>query len=422
MSLIFYIKVSMLKQVDPEIYNLIEFEKRRQRDSLNLIPSENCVSPAVLEALGSVLTNKYSEGYPKKRYYGGNKYIDEIENLAIERAKRLFGAEHVNVQPYSGSPANLEVYFALLSPGDKIMGMDLASGGHLTHGAPVNFSGKIYHFVPYGVDKKTGFINYEEVAKLAKKEKPKMLVCGATSYPRTINFKKFAQIAHSVGAYCLADIAHIAGLVATGFHPSPFPYCDIATTTTHKTLRGPRGAMIMCKKELSDKIDRAVFPGMQGGPHNHQTAAIAVCLKEAEKPEFKNYVGQLIKNSKVLADELKEQGLKLVSGGTDNHITLIDLRNLSITGKEAQEILEKVGIIVNKNVIPDEKRKPWDPSGIRLGPPALTTRGMKEKEMKQIGKIIAEVLKDHKNEILLKAAAKEIKEISKKFPLPDEVG
>ena len=412
----------MLKQVDPEIYNLIEFEKRRQRDSLNLIPSENCVSPAVLEALGSVLTNKYSEGYPKKRYYGGNKYIDEIENLAIERAKRLFGAEHVNVQPYSGSPANLEVYFALLSPGDKIMGMDLASGGHLTHGAPVNFSGKIYHFVPYGVDKKTGFINYEEVAKLAKKEKPKMLVCGATSYPRTINFKKFAQIAHSVGAYCLADIAHIAGLVATGFHPSPFPYCDIATTTTHKTLRGPRGAMIMCKKELSDKIDRAVFPGMQGGPHNHQTAAIAVCLKEAEKPEFKNYVGQLIKNSKVLADELKEQGLKLVSGGTDNHITLIDLRNLSITGKEAQEILEKVGIIVNKNVIPDEKRKPWDPSGIRLGPPALTTRGMKEKEMKQIGKIIAEVLKDHKNEILLKAAAKEIKEISKKFPLPDEVG
>jgi glycine hydroxymethyltransferase len=418
----FYIKVSMLKQVDPEIYNLIEFEKRRQRDSLDLIPSENCVSPAVLEALGSVLTNKYSEGYPKKRYYGGNKYIDEIENLAIERAKKIFGAEHVNVQPYSGSPANLEVYFALLSPGDKIMGMDLASGGHLTHGSPVNFSGKIYHFVPYGVDKKTGFINYEEVAKLAKKEKPKMLVCGATSYPRTINFKKFAQIAHSVGAYCLADIAHIAGLVAAGFHPSPFPYCDIATTTTHKTLRGPRGAMIMCKKELSDKIDKAVFPGMQGGPHNHQTAAIAVCLKEAEKPEFKNYVGQLIKNNKVLADELKEQGLKLVSGGTDNHITLIDLRNLSITGKEAQEILEKVGIIVNKNVIPDEKRKPWDPSGIRLGPPALTTRGMKEKEMKQIGKIIAEVLKDHKNEILLKAAAKEIKEISKKFPLPDEVG
>jgi len=416
----FYIKVSMLKQVDPEIYNLIEFEKRRQRDSLDLIPSENCVSPAVLEALGSVLTNKYSEGYPKKRYYGGNKYIDEIENLAIERAKKIFGAEHVNVQPYSGSPANLEVYFALLSPGDKIMGMDLASGGHLTHGSPVNFSGKIYHFVPYGVDKKTGFINYEEVAKLAKKEKPKMLVCGATSYPRTINFKKFAQIAHSVGAYCLADIAHIAGLVAAGFHPSPFPYCDIATTTTHKTLRGPRGAMIMCKKELSDKIDKAVFPGMQGGPHNHQTAAIAVCLKEAEKPEFKNYVGQLIKNNKVLADELKEQGLKLVSGGTDNHITLIDLRNLSITGKEAQEILEKVGIIVNKNVIPDEKRKPWDPSGIRLGPPALTTRGMKEKEMKQIGKIIAEVLKDHKNEILLKAAAKEIKAMSKKFPLPDE--
>lgn len=403
-----------LSKIDPKIYRLIKLEEKRQKECLNLIPSENYTSKAVLEALGSVLTNKYSEGYPQKRYYGGNQYIDKIETLTIERAKKLFGAEHANVQPYSGSPANLAVYFALLSPGAKIMGMDLASGGHLTHGSPVNFSGKFYHFIPYSVDEQTGFLNYDQIEKLAKKTKPKMIVCGATSYPRIIDFKRFAQIAHSIGAYCLADIAHIAGLVVAGYHPSPFPYADVVTTTTHKTLRGPRGAIIMCKKDLSDKIDRAVFPGIQGGPHNHQTAAIAVCLKEAQKAEFKKYVGQLVKNAKVLAEELKNQGLKLVSGGTDNHLILVDLRNLNLTGKEAQEILEQANIIVNKNVIPGEPRKPWDPSGIRLGTPAVTSLGLKEKEMKEIGRIIGTILKNPKNETILAKTKKQVKELVQK--------
>lgn len=407
----------MLKISDPKVYQIIQLEKKRQRDCLELIPSENYVSKAVLEALGSVLTNKYSEGYPGKRYYGGNQYIDMAENLAIERAKKIFGAEHVNVQPYSGSPANLEVYFALLAPGDKVMGMSLAAGGHLTHGSPVNYSGKTYQFIPYGVDEKTGYLNYEQIESIAKKEKPKMIVCGATCYPRIIDFKKIAQIAHSVSAYCLADIAHIAGLIAAGLHPSPFPYTDVVTTTTHKTLRGPRGAIIMSKEQLAEKIDKAVFPGMQGGPHDHQTAAIAVCLGEALKPEFKKYAAQIIKNAQTLAKRLIEEGLKLVSNGTDNHLMLIDLRNLKITGKEAQTILDEVGITLNKNMIPGDPRKPWDPSGIRLGTPAITSRGMQEKEMKTIGEIIAKVLKNPKNNKILKKVRKEVKDITSKFPI-----
>jgi glycine hydroxymethyltransferase len=410
-------KDNMLKISDPKLYKIIKLEEKRQRDCLELIPSENYVSKAVLEALGSVLTNKYSEGYPGKRYYGGNQFIDMAEELAIERAKKIFKAEHVNVQPYSGSPANLEVYFALLKPGDKIMGMSLAHGGHLTHGSPVNFSGKIYQFIPYGVNEKTGYLDYDQMEKLAKKEKPKMIVCGATCYPRLIDFKKIAQIAHKVGAYCLADIAHIAGLIAAGLHPSPFPYADVVTTTTHKTLRGPRGAMIMCKKELAEKIDKAVFPGMQGGPHDHQTAAIAVCLGEILKPEFKKYARQIIKNAKVLAEKLKNEGMMLISGGTDNHLILIDVLKVGLTGKKAQEILDQVGITVNKNMIPGDSRKPFDPSGIRLGTPAITSRGMKEKEMIKIGQIIASVLKNPKNNQVLQKAKKEVREITKRFPV-----
>lgn len=408
----------MKTNADREIFDLIKKEEGRQKETINLIPSENYISKEVLKALGSVLTNKYSEGYPGKRYYGGNQCIDEIENLAIKRAKKIFGTEHVNVQPYSGSPANLEVYFALLEPGDKIMGMSLAHGGHLTHGSPVNFSGKTYQFIPYGVDEKTGYLDYDQIEKLSKKEKPKMIVTGYTCYPRIIDFKKFAQIAHSVGAYCLADIAHIAGLIAGGVHPSPFPYCDVVTTTTHKTLRGPRGAMIMCKKELAKEIDRAVFPGMQGGPHDHQTAAIAVCLGEVLKPEFKKYARQIIKNAKALAESLINEGLTLVSGGTDNHLMLIDLSNLNISGKEAQMVLDEAGITVNKNMIPGDPRKPFDPSGIRLGTPAVTSRRMKEKEMRKIAKLITLVLKNPKNKKILTSVKKEVKKITKKFPVP----
>lgn len=412
----------MLKSSDSKVYKFIKLEEKRQKDALELIPSENYTSKAVLEALGSVLTNKYSEGYPEKRYYGGNQFIDKIENLAIERAKKIFSAEHVNVQPYSGSPANLEVYFALLEPGNKIMGMDLAAGGHLTHGSSVNFSGKIYRFIPYGVDPKTHLIDYDELEKIAKKEKPKMIVCGATAYPRLIDFKKIADIAHSISAYCLADIAHIAGLVAAGLHPSPFPYCDVVTTTTHKTLRGPRGAMIMCKEELAERIDKAVFPGMQGGPHNHQTAAIAVALGEILQPKFKRYAVQIVKNARALAEELTNQGLKLVSGGTDNHLILVDLTKLGITGKEAQNTLDEVGITLNKNMVPNDPRKPWDPSGIRLGTPTVTSRGMKEKEMKKVGRIIGEVLKamSENKELsrVIKRAKREVKEITSKFPVP----
>jgi len=406
-----------LSKTDPQIYTLIQKEEKRQKDCLNLIPSENYTSLAVREALGSVLTNKYSEGYPGRRYYAGNKYIDQIEQLAISRAKELFGAEHANVQPYSGSPANLAIYFALLKPGDKILSMSLQAGGHLTHGAAVNLSGQLFQFIFYGVEPATGLIDYDEVERLAQKEKPKMLVCGATSYPRVLNFQRFAQIAHQVGAYCLADISHVAGLVAAGLHPSPFPFADVVMTTTHKTLRGPRGAIIMSKKSLSDKIDKMVFPGLQGGPHDHQTAAIAVALKEAQTPEFRIYVGQLVKNCRVLAEELKKEGLTLVSNGTDNHLLLIDLRNLKITGNEAQNLLERANIIVNKNVIPGEPRKPWDPSGLRLGTPAVTSRGMKEREMIQIAQMIAQVL-HQKDEKTIQKVKKAVKRLTQKFPIP----
>lgn len=394
----------MLKKVDPQLDKLIREEIKRQQWTLDLIPSENHVSQAVLEALGSRLTDKYSEGYPGKRYYAGNKIIDEIELLAQERARKVFHLGknwHMNVQPYSGSPANLAVYLALVPQGEKIMGMSLPFGGHLTHGWKVSATGKFWTPVQYGV-RRDGYIDYEEVRRLAKKEKPKIVVCGATAYPRIIDFKKFGQIAHGVGAYMMADIAHIAGLVAAGVHPSPLPYADVVTTTTHKTLRGPRGAIIFANRksriakrygiDIAQAIDRAVFPALQGGPHDHQTAAIAVALGEAMKPSFKKYGRQIVKNSKALASELTKLGFQLVSGGTDNHLMLIDLTNFGISGREAQDRLERVGIIVNRNTIPYDTRSPFDPSGIRLGTPAVTTRGMKEKEMKGIALLVYKAL------------------------------
>ncbi len=407
----------ILKSVDPQIAFFLKKEINRQRQGLELIPSENFVSQAVLTALGSPLTNKYSEGCPGKRYYGGNQFIDQIEFLAVERAKKLFHAEHVNVQPYSGSPANLEVYFAFLQPGDKIMGMNLAHGGHLTHGHKVNLSGKIFNFIHYGVDQKTHLIDYNEVEKLAKKHKPKIIVSGATAYPRIIHFKKFAEIAKKIGAISLADIAHVAGLIIGGVHPSPFPFTDIVTTTTHKTLRGPRGAMIMCKKQYAPIIDKMVFPGMQGGPHNHTTAAIAVALKEASKPNFKIYAKQIVKNAKALAQSLKNQGLNLISGGTDNHLILIDLTETGITGKQAEKTLEQTGIYVNKNMIPYDSRTPFDPSGIRLGTPALTTRGFRQKDMEIIGQLIAQVIHNINNRRILKKVNQTVKELSNQYPL-----
>lgn len=390
---------------DPKLAGLVAEEIARQQWTLDLIPSENIVSPAVLEALGSPLGNKYSEGYPGKRYYAGNKIIDEIELLAQERAKKVFrlGKEwHVNVQALSGSPANTAVYFALLQPGDVLMGMSLAAGGHLTHGVKVTASGSFWNAAQYGVGR-DGFLRYDEIRRLARKEKPKLIVAGATAYSRIIDFKKFKSIAKEVGAYFLVDMAHIAGLVAAGVHPSPFPHADVVTTTTHKTLRGPRGAMIFSKnnqmirkgdKEISvaTAIDKAVFPGLQGGPHDNQTAAIAACLGEAMRPVFKKYGKQIVKNAKVLARELQKLGFTVVSGGTDNHLMLVDLTNKGISGREAQDRLEKVGIIVNRNTIPYDIRSPFDPSGIRLGTPSLTTRGMKEREMKIVARIIYDIL------------------------------
>ncbi len=406
-----------LKKTDPQIAKFINLEIKRQKQGLEMIPSENFVSEAVLTALGSPLTNKYSEGYPAKRYYSGNQFIDEIESLAIERAKKLFKAEHVNVQPYSGSPANLEVYFSLVQPGDKIMAMNLAHGGHLTHGHKVNLSGKIFNFVHYGVNQQTQLIDYDEVEKLAEIEKPKIIVSGATAYPRQIDFKKFGKIAEKVGAISMADIAHISGLVITGTHPSPFPFIDIVTTTTHKTLRGPRGAMIMCKQKYAEAIDKMVFPGMQGGPHNHTTAAIAVALKEASLPSFKTYAKQIIKNAKVLAQSLMDNGLNLVSGGTDNHLILVDLVKNEIKGKEAEKILEQVGIYVNKNMIPYDPGTPFNPSGIRLGTPALTTRGFKEKDMEIIGRLIAQSILNFNKPTVLQEIKKTIRKLTSRYPL-----
>ena len=403
---------------DNDVKKLLSKEKQRQVEGLELIASENYVSEEVLECMGSILTNKYSEGYPGKRYYNGNEYIDEIENIAIERAKNLFGVDHVNVQPYSGSPANLAVHFALLEAGDRTLGMSLDAGGHLTHGFKVSFSGKFYNSASYGVNDE-GYIDYDEVLKIAKEHKPKLIWAGFSAYSRVIDWERFRKIADEVGAYFVADIAHVVGLIAAGVYPSPVPYADVITTTTHKTLRGPRGAMIMCKEEFAERIDKAVFPGLQGGPHNHTTAAIAVALKEASTEDFKEYSKQVVTNARVLADSLSKLGYKIVSGGTDNHLFLVDVfSSVNLSGKEAGDMLDKAGITVNKNAIPKDTRKPWDPSGIRIGTPALTTRGMKEKEMEQVAKYIDRVLRECKKEDDFKKVREEIKSFTSLFKIP----
>ncbi len=404
----------MLSLKDPEIFDAMQKELKRQMYGLELIPSENYVSYEVMEALGSWLTNKYSEGYPGKRYYGGNEFIDIIENLARERAKKLFNAEFANVQPLSGSPANQAVYMAFLNPGDKVMGMDLAQGGHLTHGSKVNFSGKTYNFIPYGVNEEE-IIDYDFIEKKAKEEKPKMILIGATAYPRKYDFKRIREICDEVGAYAFADISHIAGLIAGGVHENPVPYFDVVSTTTHKTLRGPRGAMIMAKKEYGKKINKSVFPGLQGGPHNHQTAAIAVALKEASLPSFKKYAEQIVKNAKALADGLMDYGFRLVSGGTDTHLILIDLRNKFIKGREAQDLLDSVGITTNANMIPFDPGTAFNPSGLRIGTPALTTRGMEEKEMYYIAELINKTIENKNNEEIKKKIKEEVVEFCKSF-------
>ena len=404
-----------LKKVDIEVYNSIKDELQRQREKIELIASENFASKAVMEAMGSYMTNKYAEGYPGARYYGGCEYVDVAENLARDRAKKLFGAEHVNVQPHSGAQANTAVYNAVLKPGDTVLGLSLAHGGHLTHGSKVNSSGKLYNFIPYGVKEETGTIDYDEVEKLAIEHKPKLIVTGASAYARIIDFKRFKEIADKVGAMLMVDMAHIAGLVAAGLHPNPVEYADIVTTTTHKTLRGPRGGMILCKEEYAKAIDKAVFPGTQGGPLMHVIAAKAVCFKEALEPEFKKYQEQVVKNAACLAESLKKYGFKLVSDGTDNHLVLVDLRNKHITGKELEERLDDVGITVNKNAIPFDPEKPNIASGIRIGTPAVTTRGFKEGEMEKIANLINETVEnyDTKKEWI----KKEVSLICKKFPL-----
>jgi glycine hydroxymethyltransferase len=410
--------VRELKRTDPEIYELIRSEERYQLDSVRLIPSENYVSKAVLEATGSVLTNKYSEGYPGKRYYEGQRFVDQIETIVIERARALFGAEHANVQPYSGSPANLAVYFALLKPGEKLMGLALPHGGHLTHGWNVSITGIFWQSVPYLVDRETQRIDYDAVRDLARRERPRIIVTGATAYPRQLDFKLFSEIAREVDAYLLADISHIAGLIAGGAHPSPLPWADVVTTTTHKTLRGPRGAMILCRADLADKIDKAVFPGLQGGPHNHTTAAIGVALKEAGTPEFRSYAHQIVTNARTLADELLRRGFNLVSGGTDNHLILVDLTNRGVIGKKAARALDRAGIICNYNTVPYDPRKPFSPSGIRLGTPAVTSRAMGEAEMRQIAAWIDRVIQHVDDEEILDRVAREVNEMCRRFPAP----
>jgi glycine hydroxymethyltransferase len=408
----------MLKDTDKQVFDLIQQESERQIEGIELIASENYVSEAVLEAMGSILTNKYSEGYSGKRYYRGNDEIDKIETLAIERAKELFNVEHVNVQPYSGSPANFAVHLAFLNPGDRTMGMSLDAGGHLTHGFKVSVSGKYFDSISYGVNN-DGYIDYDEVRKKAKEHKPKLIWAGFSAYSRIIDWKKFREIADEVGAILATDIAHVAGLVVADEYPSPVNYADVVTTTTHKTLRGPRGAMIMCKAQYAEAIDKAVFPGIQGGPHNHTTAAIAVALKEASQPEFKEYIKQVVTNAKRLSDALKAKGYKIVSGGTDNHLMLIDtLSSVGISGKEASIALEKANITLNKNAIPNDPRKPWDPSGVRIGTPAITTRGMQETQMDQIAEYIDEVLKNYQNDDLISKIRSEVKEFTKNYPIP----
>lgn len=408
----------MLKNTDLETHKILNKEAKRQIEGIELIASENYVSESVLEAMGSILTNKYSEGYSGKRYYCGNEYIDKVEDLAIRRAKDLFKVDHVNVQPYSGSPANLAVYFAFLNAGEKTMGMSLDAGGHLTHGFKVSISGKYFDSVSYGVDS-NGYIDYDEVRKIAINHKPKLLWTGFSAYSRYLDWKEFRKIADEIGAILVADIAHVAGLVVTGDYPSPVPYADVITTTTHKTLRGPRGAMIMCKDDYAEAIDKAVFPGIQGGPHNHTTAAIAVALKEAGTKDFKEYSSQVVKNAKTLANELKKSGYHIVSGGTDNHLMLIDtVKSVGLSGGQASTILEKVNITLNKNAVPNDPRKPWDPSGIRIGTPAITTRGMKEKEMKEIAFFIDTVLRNYEDESFLSKVKLEIKDFTKEFLIP----
>lgn len=404
-----------LEKVDPEIARLIDEEEARQHHNIELIASENFVSKAVMEAAGSCLTNKYAEGYPHKRYYGGCEVVDQVEKLAIERAKMLFGAEHVNVQPHSGSQANQAVYFATVPPGGTILAMDLTHGGHLTHGSPVNISGKYYNFVHYGVTHDRELIDYDQVEKLAVEYKVDLIVAGASAYPRVINFKRFREIADRVGALFMVDMAHIAGLVAAGLHPNPVPVADFVTTTTHKTLRGTRGGLILCKEKFAKEIDKAIFPGLQGGPLLHIIAAKAVTFKEALSDEFKEYQQQIIKNASVLAGELQKYGMRLVSGGTDNHLMLVDLTNMGLTGKEAETVLDRVGITVNKNTIPFEKKSPFVTSGIRLGTPAVTTRGMKEAEMKLIANYIFETFKNMDNEERLAEIKEKVRQLSARF-------
>ncbi|MFH1783938.1 MAG: serine hydroxymethyltransferase [bacterium] len=409
--------MGVLEKVDPEIAKAIKMETEREAFTLELIASENFVSEAVLEAQGCVMTNKYAEGYPHKRYYGGCEFVDIAEDLAIERAKKLFNCEHVNVQPHSGTQANIAVYLTCLNIGDTIMGMDLTCGGHLSHGHPLNFSGKYFKVVAYGVDKKTETIDYDTLLKLAKEHKPKIIVSGASAYPRVLDFKKFREIADEVGAYHMSDIAHIAGLVVTGLHPSPVPYADFVTTTTHKTLRGPRSGMIMCKEKYAKDLNRVVFPGIQGGPLMHVIAAKAVAFKEALEPAFKEYQEQIVKNAKMLSETLAEKGFRIVSGGTDNHLMLVDLRSKDITGKEAEKVLDKAGITVNKNTIPYDPQKPFVASGIRIGTPAVTTRAMKENEMKEIAGLIDKAIKNREKEDKLVQIKAQVKTLCTKFPL-----
>jgi glycine hydroxymethyltransferase len=411
-------KYKNLKKYDPEVYATIEKEASRQADELEMIASENYVSSAVLEAMGSILTNKYSEGYPAHRYYGGNQVIDEVENIAIDRAKKLFNAEHVNVQPLSGSPANAAVYFAFLKPGDKVLGLRLDHGGHLSHGHPVNFSGLLYNFVQYGVDEKTGYIDMKAVRELAQKEKPKMIVVGASAYAREIDWAEFKKIADEVGAYTFADIAHTAGLIAAGLMNNPVPIFDVVTTTTHKTLRGPRGAIIMCKEKFAKEIDRAVFPGMQGGPHDHINAAKAVAFGEALRPEFKEYAKQVIANAKLLAAEFMKRGYRVISGGTDDHLMVVDMTSKNLNGREAEQALDKIGISVSRSTIPNDPNPPMKPSGVRFGTPALTTRGMKEKEIILIAELIDQAITNRADENKLAELKLQVKKLCGKFPLP----
>jgi glycine hydroxymethyltransferase len=406
-----------LKDVDPEIADIIQLESKRQATGLELIPSENFVSEAVLEAAGSVLTNKYAEGYPGKRYYGGCEFVDRAEQLAIDRAKQLFGAEHANVQTHSGSQANTSVYMSTLQPGDTVLGMNLAHGGHLTHGHPLNFSGRMYKFVAYGVSRETELIDYDEVDRLAREHKPKMIVAGASAYSRIFDFPRLAEIAKAVGALLFVDMAHIAGLVAAGVHPSPVPHADFVSTTTHKTLRGPRGGLVMCKAQYAKELDKLTFPGIQGGPLMHIIAAKAVCLKEAMQPEFKVYQQQVVKNAKVLAAAMAKQGFRIVSGGTDNHLFLVDIYSKGLTGKDAQPALDRAGITVNKNAIPFDPLPPMTASGIRMGTPAITTRGMREAEMEPIAAWIADVLAHLGDAATETRVRGEIEKFTERFPL-----